>query len=259
MSFEEIAQAKVAVVLVIFAAFFLAERAWPSRPPPGAPRLFRNLILWAINAGLSPFLVLPIPLYAASLALVERPEWWAGTAAIALDLVILDLWTWFWHRANHQVALLWRFHRIHHLDGHLDTTTALRFHFGEVLISAVARIPLIVVLGMPMTTVIAFEGVLLAATLFHHSNLRMGRTAERWLARIIVTPGIHWVHHHATQADTDSNFATVLSLWDRLFGTRSPNPRTPDMTLGVVNAADLPIGGLILAPFRRTPRRNSET
>ena len=259
MSFEEIAQAKVVVVLAVFAAFFLAERAWPSRPPPGAPRLLRNLILWAINAGLSPFLILPIALYAASLGLVERPQWLAGAAVIAIDLVILDLWTWFWHWANHHVTLLWRFHRIHHLDGHLDTTTAIRFHFGEVLISAVARIPVIVVLGMPMTTVIAFEGLVLAATLFHHSNLRIGPAAERWLAPVIVTPGIHWVHHHAAQADTDSNFATVLSLWDRVFGTRSPNKRTADMTLGVVDAPDLPISGLILTPFRHEPRRNSET
>ena len=47
-----------------------------------------------------------------------------------------------------------------------------------------------------------------------------------------MTPSIHWVHHHAIRRDTDSNYSALLSVWDRLFGSRSPTSRTPEMPIG---------------------------
>jgi sterol desaturase/sphingolipid hydroxylase (fatty acid hydroxylase superfamily) len=73
-----------------------------------------------------------------------------GWAGFALDLVTLDLWIYWWHRANHELPFLWRFHEIHHLDEFLDTTSAVRFHFGEVLLSTCVRAPLIILLGIPL-------------------------------------------------------------------------------------------------------------
>ena len=244
--------------------FFAAERFAPAAAPPapgaagdetGAPatgwrRLGRNLGLWLINAALSPLIVLPLTFWAADHALAWRPAWWQGWAGLALDILLLDLLIYWWHRANHVLPFLWRFHEVHHLDRFLDTTSALRFHFGEVLLSALARATIILLLGFPFVSVLVFEVLVLAGAIFHHSNLRLPAGLERLLARLFITPSIHWVHHHAKRADTDSNYGTIFSFWDPLFGTRSPNPRVLTMPIGVEGRAEEGIGALLVHPLR---------
>jgi sterol desaturase/sphingolipid hydroxylase (fatty acid hydroxylase superfamily) len=249
---------KGVVVGAWLAAFLLAERAAPAVPSPTGPpmareslaRLGRNAALWLVNVGLSPLAVLPITAWAAANAWSWRPGWWSGPPGLAADLLLLDFLIYWWHRANHEIGFLWRFHRVHHFDRFLDASSALRFHFGEVLLSALARAVAIVVLGFPLVSVLAFEGLLLLATIFHHSNLRLPARVEAALARVVVTPSIHWVHHHRLQRDTDSNYSTVLSLWDRAFATRSPTPRTPAMPIGVEGQDERGLAALVAAPFK---------
>jgi len=246
--------AKAAGVVVWLGIFFIAERLLPQAPPPDEPghdRLGRNGGLWLINVVLSPLVVLPLTAWAAGHGLVARPAWWSGWWAVGLDLVVLDGLIYWWHRANHELPPLWRFHGVHHLDRFLDSTSALRFHFGEVLLSAAVRAAVIVLLGLPLASILVFESALLAATIFHHSNLRLPHAFERRLALILVTPSIHWVHHHRHRADTDSNYSTIFSLWDRLFGSRSATIRTPAMPIGIEDEDDLPLAQLLLRPFRR--------
>lgn len=264
--------AKAAIVAAWVVALFAAERLWPAamRPPDAAEnwrqlaalrdrglargwaRLARNLALWLINTGLSPLIVLPLTAWAAARGVDFglRPDWWSGWPGLVADLLLLDGLIYWWHRANHRFPFLWRFHAVHHLDRFLDTTSALRFHFGEVLLSALARAAVIVALGIPLTSVLAFEGLVLVATAFHHSNLRLPRPVERALSWVVVTPAIHWVHHHAVRCDTDSNYATILSLWDPLFGSRSATPRRPDMPIGVEGAREESLPSLLIRPFR---------
>jgi sterol desaturase/sphingolipid hydroxylase (fatty acid hydroxylase superfamily) len=120
-----------------------------------------------------------------------------------------------------------------------------------VLLSALVRAGAIAVLGLPVLSVLAFETLLLAATIFHHSNLRLPAGLERRLARVVITPSIHWVHHHRTRRDTDSNYGTVFSFWDGLFGSRSPTRRTPAMTIGVEGQPERPFLSLLARPFAR--------
>src|SRR5260221_2173006 len=179
---------KILFLLAWLAALFIAERLRPAADrAPGTPaeqrrRLGRNAGLWLINSGLSPVVVAPITVAAAAGALAWRPAWWSGPAGLAADLILLDLLIYWWHRANHRLPLLWRFHLVHHLDRTLDSTSALRFHFGEVLISAAARAGAILLLGFPLLSIVAFETLLLIATIFHHSNLRLPCRLEAALA-----------------------------------------------------------------------------
>jgi sterol desaturase/sphingolipid hydroxylase (fatty acid hydroxylase superfamily) len=244
---------KGGAVLLWLALVFALERLLPAAPPPdgaGVARLGRNAALVAANALLSRWFVVPLTAWAAAGIFEWRPLWWAGWPGLLLDLVILDGLIYWWHRANHEVPVLWRFHEVHHLDRFLDSSTALRFHFGEVALSAVARAAVVVLLDFPLSSVLTFETLVLLAAIFHHSNLRLPPALEAGLARIIVTPSIHWVHHHRVQSDTDSNYATVLSLWDRLFGSRSPTPRRLDMAIGVERREERPLAELLVAPFR---------
>ncbi len=247
------------VVGAWLAVLFAAERWRPAAPAPavrdGEPgggwhRLLRNGGLWAATLLLSPLVVLPLTAWAAQHALDWRPSWWSGPGGLLLDLLLLDLLIYWWHRANHELPLLWRFHEVHHLDRTLDTTSALRFHFGEVLLSAAARAGVVVLLGIPFVSVLVFETLVLLSTIFHHSNLRLPAGLEHALSRLVITPSIHWVHHHARRADTDSNYGTILSLWDPLFGTRSAISRRPEMAIGVERRRELGFVGLLLRPFQ---------
>jgi sterol desaturase/sphingolipid hydroxylase (fatty acid hydroxylase superfamily) len=257
---------KLAVVAAWFAALVALERLIPDADPSGdglrarAGRLARNGALFALNAGLSPLFVLPVSVWAASVdirvAAVEvgwRPEWAAGWAGLALDLLLLDLFIYWWHRANHEVQALWRFHEVHHLDERLDATTAVRFHVGEVAMSALARACVIVAAGIPLTSVLVFETLVLLSSLFHHADIRLPPRLERILAWVVVTPSHHRVHHHALRADTDSNYATLLSAWDRIFGSRRPWLPPGGVRFGVEGREELPLPRLLRRPFAGHP------
>jgi sterol desaturase/sphingolipid hydroxylase (fatty acid hydroxylase superfamily) len=256
---EELLTWKLAVVGLWFVAFFLAERLLPAAPMPAelaAPdarrrRLGRNLAFWAINAGLSLLFVVPLTGWAAVHPLWERPGWWSGLPGLALDLLLLDLGIYWWHRFNHEWKLLWRFHAVHHLDRTLDASSALRFHVGEVALSASVRAAAMIALAMPVASVLLFETLLLLATIFHHSNLKLPRRFERAISRAVITPEIHWVHHHALRRDTDSNYGSFVTLWDILFGTRNRRPRDIGMEIGVEGRSEGTLPALIVLPFRR--------
>ena len=242
---------KGAIGLGVLVAMLIAERLFPAvRMREELARLGRNFGLAALNLVLSPLVVVPLSALAAQWAPAWRPLWWSDAPGLALDLLLLDFWIYLWHRVNHVLPLLWRFHAVHHLDEHLDASSALRFHFGEVLLSALVRALVIFVLAIPLSSVVVFETLLLVFTIFHHSNLRIPSTLERALSLVIVTPSLHWVHHHAQRADTDSNYATVLSFWDLLFKSRSGTKRFSAMKIGVEGLSDVPLLGLILRPFQ---------
>jgi sterol desaturase/sphingolipid hydroxylase (fatty acid hydroxylase superfamily) len=139
----------------------------------------------------------------------------AGSLRFAFALVLLDGWMYVWHRANHTVPLLWRFHRMHHSDRHMDVTTATRFHLGEHVGSSVLRLGLIPLLGFEVWNLVVYDTLVIAITQFHHADISLGRL-DRWLRWLIVTPDMHKVHHSDRQPETDSNYSTILSIWDRL-------------------------------------------
>jgi sterol desaturase/sphingolipid hydroxylase (fatty acid hydroxylase superfamily) len=243
---------KGAVVLAALVLLLAAERILPvAKAIGGLKRVAKNISLAGLNAVLSWAVVVPLSALAASYALDWRPVWWSGWPGLLLDLLILDCWIYWWHRANHEWPFLWRFHEVHHLDEFLDASSALRFHFGEVLLSSVVRAGVILLLGVPLLSVVVFETLLALSAMFHHSNLRLPPRLERALSRVIVTPSIHWVHHHAIRRDTDSNYAALLSVWDPLFRSRSATVRTPDMPIGTEGRKDRPLGGLLVRPLEK--------
>jgi sterol desaturase/sphingolipid hydroxylase (fatty acid hydroxylase superfamily) len=262
MTLETLLSLKALFVGGAFVFFLAYERLWPAAESPllvrfghaskrAWRRLARNLSFFGINTLLSPLVVLPITVWAAGFSLGLRPAWWSGWPGLLLDLLLLDLWIYWWHRANHEIPLLWRFHQVHHLDELLDSTSAVRFHFGEVLLSALARAGVIILLEFPLTSVLLYEGLLLIGTIFHHSDARLPPRFEQALARVIITPSIHWVHHHAVRADTDSNYGTIFSFWDPLFGSRSRTRRWLTMPIGVEGRRERPLLRLIATPFER--------
>jgi sterol desaturase/sphingolipid hydroxylase (fatty acid hydroxylase superfamily) len=146
---------------------------------------------------------------------VGAPTW----LVIAATVLFLDLVSYGWHRANHRIPFLWRFHRAHHSDLSFTVSTGVRFHPGELLLSLPLRLAAIVVLGAPVVGVLAFEALFTAANLIEHGDIDYPPAFERALAGIFVTPALHRHHHTSRRPDLDTNFATIFSFWDRAFGT----------------------------------------
>jgi sterol desaturase/sphingolipid hydroxylase (fatty acid hydroxylase superfamily) len=258
------------LIVAAWVVLALVIEQWrPAAPAPIAlagygaawfARWGRNLGFFVLNSALSALFVLPVTIWAALAAPWNRAEL-VGSALpvwiwLPLDIVLLDFWIYWWHRANHEWNFLWRFHEVHHRDRHLDATTALRFHFGEVALSAGVRALVIIVFAIPLTSVIVFETLVIVATVFHHANWRIPPAIEERLARLIITPSRHWVHHHNVRADTDSTYGTIFSFWDRWLGTTTPTKRWALMPLGVEGKDDLPMIALIGRPTQRTEDRD---
>lgn len=178
----------------------------------GLVRWSKNAIFGMINRLLAPILMLPIVVWASTLNLWHRPEWLSGVPALIIDVVVLDLSTYWFHRFSHRVPFLWRFHEIHHLDSAFDTTTGLRIHFGELVLQNVFRAAPIIALSIPLRSALIFETILLMGGLFHHSNFCIPEKLEQFLSYFIVTPNRHCVHHHAVIKDTDSKLVFLIFL-----------------------------------------------
>ncbi len=217
----------------------------------------RNFLLTALNAVMISAFFITAWLWAAEwsathrvglLYLVDLPPWLHALGAI----ILFDCWTYWWHRMNHKIPWLWRFHRVHHSDAQMDVSTSNRFHFGEIFISSTIRIALIPLFGAHLWHLALYEGLMFPIVQFHHANVGLPERWDRWLRILFVTPDMHKVHHSRWRTETDSNYTSFLSLWDRLFGSfrRSANPR--DIALGL-EEFDSPeyqtIVGLLKTPF----------
>lgn len=184
------------------------------------------------------------------LYLLPLPAWLHAVLAFLL----LDYSLYVWHVLSHKVPLLWRFHNVHHTDLDLGVSTAIRFHFGEMLLSGVFRTAWVLLIGAGPLVVLVYEVVFEASVAFHHSNWRLPYRLERALSWVVVTPRMHGIHHSIVRRETDSNYSNLLNVWDRLHRTIRLNVRQDEITVGVPGYRDsreLTVLGLLMLPFRR--------
>jgi len=178
---------------------------------------------------------------------VTLPLW----AVIAISVFGLDLVSYFWHRANHRVPLLWRFHQAHHSDSQYTVTTALRFHPGELLLALPVRLFAVVVLGVPVIGIIVFEVVFAFANFWEHENIGLRLRLEQALGNVIITPALHRRHHSVQARLLDSNYGTIFSLWDRLLGSFGDSRSSVSIETGLPGLpASLGTLGVLALPAR---------
>jgi len=252
--------AQVILFLAFLGGFVVAERLWPRRQAPARRGRIRT------NTMLTLATILTLPLVPVS---IITAAFWAASHQVGLlnNLpVTLPLWllaplvlllrgflSWLTHWLNHKVPLLWRLHRVHHLDTQLDVSATVRFHPLEMPVSALVSVPLVVALGLPPWLLLLYELLDATVTLFSHSNLKLPGGLERWLQYLIVTPGLHTVHHSSHQPETDSNFSAVFPIWDLLLGTFRSGQRPP-AELGLAGQRGPEVdrfGWLLASPFYR--------
>lgn len=156
-----------------------------------------------------------------------RWEW------VLLALLALDLLSYVWHRLNHRVPWLWRWHSFHHRAESLDALAAFRFHPLEIFLGYQLRAVVVFLLGFSAQELAVFIAVFGVMNVFQHSGVRLPQSLEDWLSWIVVTPRRHHVHHYRSPTYRDSNFATVFIFWDRLFGTYKDPLPDDDIDLGL--------------------------
>lgn len=168
--------------------------------------------------------------------------------------LLLDYGNYLWHLLNHKWNFLWRFHNVHHIDLDLDVTTAVRFHFGEILLSVIFRGGAILLIGPPYLLVLVYEIIFEGANLFHHSNWKLPFKTEKALSLMIVTPRMHGVHHSIVKRETDSNYSIIFNFWDRIHRTIRLNIPQHQINIGVPSYRDpgeQNFWKLLLMPFKK--------
>ena len=240
-------------------ALLAAEKKWPRRNPvqPGPARGVTNLALGAMSMATVALIETPLTKPLADRAernkagLVQSlplPVWARDAAAVLL----MDYTIYLWHVATHKLPLLWHFHLVHHVDLDLDTTTAMRFHAADMALSAPYRAVQVALIGVSPRALRIWQGWFFASILFHHSNLAVPKRIERILARIITTPGMHAIHHSVEQDETDANWSSGFSFWDRLHRTFRLDVRQADIIIGVPayrDARETRIAASLAMPF----------
>ena len=255
------------IVRIGFAAtLFAALALWEVLSPCRAlligrkPRWPGNLGILVVDALAVRLL---IPTAAVGMAVIAAQNGWGlfnllslpGWLAIVAGFLVLDFAIYVQHYVFHHVPWLWRLHRMHHADLDIDVTTGIRFHPIEILISMGIKIALVLSFGIPAVSVLLFEIVLNATSMFNHANVAMPRWLDRVVRLVVVTPDMHRVHHSIVRAETDSNFGFNLPWWDWLFGTYRGEPMAGHqrMTIGIPlfrDPRELRIDYLLTQPFR---------
>jgi sterol desaturase/sphingolipid hydroxylase (fatty acid hydroxylase superfamily) len=153
-------------------------------------------------------------------AVAETPFW----ARFLAGLVVGDIGYYWAHRCLHGIPILWRFHAVHHSAQEIDFLVNTRAHPVDITFSRLGGIVPLYILGLAGPSGAA--GSLIPAlvvvvgttwSFFIHANLRWRLRALEW---VISTPHFHhW--HHTTDAPVSRNYAAMLPVLDRLFGTHN--------------------------------------
>jgi sterol desaturase/sphingolipid hydroxylase (fatty acid hydroxylase superfamily) len=249
------------LLFALIAALLLFQWRWPLRRQHFSllRRLVRNVVLSVPSHVVLRWVMLPIPLGFAAWAhhkqvgilhWVPIPTW----LDVILSFVLMDYAYWWWHWANHMLPFFWRFHNVHHTDLDMDVSTAIRFHFGEILFSAGFICLAVGLFGVSPSNLLVFFLFFEGATLFHHSNWRLPIKVERLLNLVFVTPRMHGIHHSIVERETNSNWGTIFCWWDQLHRTVRRDISQDEITIGVAAYRDeqeLTVGRLLVLPFQR--------
>jgi sterol desaturase/sphingolipid hydroxylase (fatty acid hydroxylase superfamily) len=252
----------VGVIVTMMAIASLIETVLPMFVAHAPNHRRRTANLWlTVTSFFSNWLLASV---AAAAAFALRPAGlmaqlgWPMWLQIGAGIVVLDFSVGYLsHRAMHALPALWRFHQIHHSDDFVDVTTTYRTHPVETVWRFLFAIVPVWVLGLPAQAVVIQR--LLQATngVIEHANIRVWPALDRVLSLLWVTPTVHKIHHSREVSETNSNYANLLTIYDRLLGTYTPAERARSVVYGLENGESLATGSyptLLALPFQPADR-----
>lgn len=211
-------------LLVLALLFIPMERLWPLRDQrvfrkhwqTDLAHFFANHVTVQILALLT---IVPVQMFFAwavegpvQRAIASQPLW----LQFIEILFVVDLASYWVHRAFHRIPLLWRFHSIHHSVQHMDWLAGSRLHVVDVVVTRLVGFLPMFLLGFSPAAVYGYLIFVSFHAVYIHANVR-----HRWpvLRNIVTTPEFHHWHHAAEPEAIDKNFAVLLSCIDSMFGT----------------------------------------
>ncbi|MCU0657959.1 MAG: sterol desaturase family protein [Polyangiaceae bacterium] len=154
---------------------------------------------------------------------IPEGVWWSW----ALLFVAEDFCYYWFHRAHHEVRLFWAAHVNHHSSTHYNLSTALRQSWTTPITGPVFWVPL-VLLGFPPWMILTQQAISLLYQFWLHTEA-IGRLGP--LEWVLNTPSHHRVHHGRNVEYLDQNHGGILIVWDRLFGSFTPERGAVDYGL----------------------------
>ena len=252
-------------MVVAFIAIAVWETLFPRYKPviPTSKRWLTNAVLVVVG-WVSTWLLFPAGALSIAVSVAGSRYGFLNREGLPLvwryvfAFLLLDLAQYFQHYLLHRVPLLWRLHRLHHADAEYDLTTGVRFHPLESFYTRGITLLVIAVLAPPIAAVVFFELVNAVQNFFGHANASMPAGLDRLLRLVQVTPEFHRVHHSVDVSDQNTNFGSVFTFWDRLFGTLRNEPRMGEERLRfgieqVRGEESIRILHMLALPFRHEP------
>lgn len=246
--------------LVLLAVIFLPLERWLAvrQGRPARADLASDLGYYFLSS-LLPAILLSVPLgLAAVIAQRFIPAGVPATMAalplaarLALAFVIGEIGFYWGHRLSHEIPWLWRYHAIHHSPRHMYFLVNTRSHPVDTIVTRLFGMIPLYLLGLAGPSVAGSATpvfVIILGTFwgfFIHANLRVRLGALEW---IVATPGFHHWHHSRIE-HINRNYASMLPVFDKLFGTLHL-PRTWPADYGIEQELASGFGAQLLEPMR---------
>ena len=161
--------------------------------------------------------------------------------------------TWIFHYSSHRVRFLWCLHSPHHAPSDLNMTVNWVHFFAEAYYSTLIHLVISTLLGVNPLMFLAIMSINSAWAMFIHVSERTLKNGQLGILQyLIITPSHHRVHHAKTPLYLDTNFASVVPIWDWVFGTLQPLKEEVKADYGitrdldVTNFSDLYFGEILL-------------
>lgn len=228
------------LLLFIFLFFFALERLQPQMDNSKRSKQHdeTNIKIGIINTVLGRLIAI-LTVYAV-VSFFEKNNWGLfnlislnTNMILLLEILLLDLTNYTWHRLLHNINFLRRFHNVHHTDKFLNSTSALRFHIIEIFLGNIFRLVPIALLGISIEAVLMYEVILNGNVYFHHSNIKIPVKIDIILSKVIVTPYLHRIHHSIKYKESNSNYSSFLIFWDKIFRSFTPQGKFSTSKYGI--------------------------
>jgi sterol desaturase/sphingolipid hydroxylase (fatty acid hydroxylase superfamily) len=219
----------------VFVLLVVIEMLWAKRHAPMSYESHDTLSSLAFGLGstIAGAFALTV-IYAADLWVYQfhllpiKPVWWSWIVCF-----IVDDFSYYWfHRGAHRVRWIWASHVNHHSSQHYNLSTALRQTWtGSVALAFVYWWPMILI-GFPPRMIFFVGGINLIYQFWIHTEAI--RRLPRWFEAVMNTPSHHRVHHAVNPRYLDRNYAGVFIVWDKIFGTFTPELDEEPARYGIV-------------------------
>jgi len=124
-----------------------------------------------------------------------------------------------YHRISHEVRVFWASHVVHHSSRHYNFSTALRQPW--IPMTALPFWAPIALLGYKPWMILTMQSISLIYQFFLHTE--KVRRLPRPIEYLFNAPSHHRVHHGTNDLYLDRNYAGILIIWDRMFGSFEPD------------------------------------